>query len=354
MNVLVTGGAGFIGSHLCEILLARGCKVAVIDDLSTGRYENIEHLDKNGNFELLIDTILNKSLIETLVKSADIVFHLASAVGVRLILEQPVKTIETIVEGSTVVLSQARRYRRKVILTSTSEVYGKGSKVPFSEQDDTILGPTTTRRWAYAAAKTIDEFLALAHWYETRLSVTCARLFNTVGPRQTGQYGMVIPRFVEQALQGKDIIVYGDGEQTRSFCHVKDVVTALVNLSSCPDASGHVVNIGNNQEITINNLAARIKQLSGSSSNIVHIPYESAYEEGFEDMKRRVPDLTLARELIDFRPKHALDDILLDVIEEHRKRLTLSKVKRDVFLDQTGNQTHLRSASGRTDLSRAS
>ena len=350
MNVLVTGGAGFIGSHLCEILLARGCKVSVIDDLSTGRYDNIKHLEKNGNFELIIDTILNKPLIETLVKSVDLIFHLASAVGVRLILEQPVKTIETIVEGTTVVLSQARRYRRKVVLTSTSEVYGKGSKVPFSEQDDTILGPTTTRRWAYAAAKGLDEFLALAHWYETRLPVTCARLFNTVGPRQTGQYGMVIPRFVEQALEGKDIVVYGDGEQTRSFCHVKDVVIALVNLSSCPDALGAVVNIGNNQEITINSLAARVKELSGSASNIVHIPYESAYENGFEDMKRRVPDLTLARELIDFHPKRALDDILLDVIEEHRKKAEWSNDRNDAGLHQT---TLLHSTSGRRSVSRA-
>jgi UDP-glucose 4-epimerase len=338
MKVLVTGGAGFIGSHLCEILLARGCNVSVIDDLSTGRYENIEHLEKDGNFELIIDTILNKSLVEALVKSADIVFHLASAVGVRLILEQPVKTIETIVEGTTVVLSQARRYRRGVVITSTSEVYGKGSKVPFAEQDDTILGPTTTRRWAYAAAKTIDEFLCLAHWYETRLPVICARLFNTVGPRQTGHYGMVIPRFVDQALQGKDIIVYSDGEQTRSFCHVKDVAVALVNLSSCPAAYGNVVNIGNNQEITINCLAARVKELSGSSSNIVHIPYETAYEEGFEDMRRRVPDLTLARKLIDFRPKHALDDILLAVIEEHRKELARSNAKKNAYLDQTDHR----------------
>jgi UDP-glucose 4-epimerase len=351
MHVLVTGGAGFIGSHLCEILLARGCTVSVIDDLSTGRYQNIEHLEKDGNFELIIDTILNKSLIESLVKSVDIIFHLASAVGVRLILEQPVKTIETIVEGTTIVLSQARRYRRKVVLTSTSEVYGKGSKVPFSEQDDTILGPTTTRRWAYAAAKTIDEFLALAHWYETRLPVTCARLFNTVGPRQTGQYGMVIPRFVEQALEGKEIVVYGDGEQTRSFCHVKDVVVALVNLSSCPEAFGKVINLGNNQEITINHLAERVKELSGSSSNIVHIPYETAYEEGFEDMKRRMPDLALARELIDFHPKRALDDILLDVIEEHRKKLD---AERGAPQDQAGQQTLLSSAGGRKGLSRAS
>jgi UDP-glucose 4-epimerase len=315
MDVLVTGGAGFIGSHLCEILLTRGYRVRVIDDLSTGRYENVEHLEKNGSFELIIDTILNKPLLETLVKSSDVIFHLASAVGVRLILEQPVKTIETIVEGTTVVLSQARRYRRKVVLTSTSEVYGKGSKVPFSEQDDTILGPTTTRRWAYAAAKTIDEFLALAHWYETRLPVTCARLFNTVGPRQTGQYGMVIPRLIDQALQGKDITVYGDGKQTRSFCHVRDVVQALVQLADCPDAPGKVVNIGNNEEVEIGALAEKVKEISGSSSRIVCIPYEEAYEEGFEDMQRRVPDLSLAQKLIGYHPRLTLHDILLDVID---------------------------------------
>lgn len=317
MNVLVTGGAGFIGSHLCEILLTRGYRITVIDDLSTGSYENIQHLEKNGSFELIIDTILNKPLIEALVKSADIIFHLASAVGVRLILDQPVKTIETIVEGSTVVLSQARRYRRKVVLTSTSEVYGKGSRVPFSEQDDTILGPTTTRRWAYAAAKTIDEFLALAHWYETRLPVTCARLFNTVGPRQTGQYGMVIPRLVDQALQGKDITVYGDGKQTRSFCHVRDIANALVQLADCPEASGKVINLGNSEEVTIRCLAEKVKKLSHSSSRIVHIPYEEAYEEGFEDMQRRVPDLALAERLIGYHPRHTLDEILLDVIDHH-------------------------------------
>jgi UDP-glucose 4-epimerase len=258
-------------------------------------------------------------LVEEMVKSADVVFHLASAVGVRLIIQQPVKTIETIIEGTNIVLSQARRYRKKVLITSSSEVYGKGSKVPFSEEDDTVLGPTSTRRWAYAAAKGMDEFLAFAHWYETRLPVLCVRLFNTVGPRQTGQYGMVIPNFVEQALQGKDITVYGDGEQTRSFCHVKDVVSALVDLMKCPDAIGKAVNIGNDEEISINYLAKRVKELTGSSSQIVHVPYEKAYTEGFEDMIRRVPDLTLAQKLIGFNPKHSLDEIILSVIESFKK-----------------------------------
>lgn len=314
MNVVVTGGAGFIGSHLSEALLEQGHKVTVIDDLSTGRYENIGHLEKNNKFELIIDTILNRSLIESLVRGSDLVYHLASAVGVRLIIDQPVKTIETIVEGTTAVLSEAKRYRKKIILTSTSEVYGKGSRVPFSEQDDSILGPTTTRRWAYAAAKMIDEFLALAHWYETRLPVVCVRLFNTVGPRQTGQYGMVIPRMVRQAVHGDNITVYGDGEQTRSFCHVKDVIDALIKLSCCPGALGKVINIGNDHEVSMNYLAQRIKTLSGSHSPIVHVPYGEAYTEGFEDMRRRVPDLTLAQSLIGFQPRYSLDDILSDVI----------------------------------------
>lgn len=315
MKVLITGGAGFIGSHLADYLVAHGYSVKVIDDLSTGLYENISHLEGKGGFELFIDTILNQSLMEELVKSVDVVFHLASAVGVRLIIEQPVKTIETIVEGTQRVLAQARRYRKRILITSSSEVYGKGSKVPFSEKDDTVLGPTSKRRWAYAAAKGIDEFLAFAHWYETRLPVVCVRLFNTVGPRQTGQYGMVIPRLVKQALQGEDITVYGNGEQTRSFCYVQDVVSALVDLMLCPEAAGQVINIGNDEEISINALAIRIKELTGSSSPIIHVPYEEAYAEGFEDMKRRVPDLRLAEKLIGFRPKYSLEDILHAVIQ---------------------------------------
>lgn len=319
MKALVTGGAGFIGSHLCEFLLEQGYSVSVIDDLSTGRHENVGHLEGNGSFELIIDSVLNGSLVGEMVKSADVIFHLASAVGVRLIIQQPVKTIETIIEGTNTVLSQARRYRKKILITSSSEVYGKGSKVPFSEDDDTVLGPTSTRRWAYAAAKGIDEFLAFAHWYETRLPVVCVRLFNTVGPRQTGQYGMVIPNFIEQALKGKDITVFGDGEQTRSFCHVKDVVSALVNLMNCSEAIGKVVNIGNGQEVSINHLAVRIKELTRSSSSIVHVPYEKAYAEGFEDMLRRVPDITRAKGLIGFNPKYTLDEIILSVIESYKK-----------------------------------
>jgi len=322
MKALVTGGAGFIGSHLCEFLLRNGDSVTVIDDLSTGRHENIAHLEGNGRFELIIDSVLNGSLLEHMVRSADVIFHLASAVGVRLIIQQPVKTIETIIEGTNTVLFQARRYRKKILITSSSEVYGKGSKVPFSEGDDTVLGATNTRRWAYAAAKGIDEFLAFAHWYETRLPVICVRLFNTVGPRQTGQYGMVIPNFIEQAMHGKDITVYGNGEQTRSFCHVNDVVSALVRLMNCAEAIGKVVNIGNNQEVSINQLAIRIKELTRSPSTIVHIPYEEAYAEGFEDMIRRVPDISLAKTLIGFDPKYSLDEIILSVKDLYTKRFS--------------------------------
>jgi len=315
MKALVTGGAGFIGSHLCEFLLEKGYSVKVIDDLSTGRYENIAHLIKNERFELTIGTILNKTLVGKLVKSVDVVFHLASAVGVRLIIDQPVKTIETIVEGTNVVLSQARKYRKKVLITSSSEVYGKGSKIPFSENDDTVLGSTSTRRWAYGAAKGIDEFLAFAHWHETQLPVVCVRLFNTVGPRQIGQYGMVIPTFIEQAINGNDITVYGHGEQTRSFCHVRDVVLALLNLMNCDKAVGKVVNIGSDEEVTINYLSERVKKLTGSSSQIVHIPYGKAYTEGFEDMVRRVPDITLAKELIGFKPLYSLDETLKFILD---------------------------------------
>jgi UDP-glucose 4-epimerase len=322
MRVLVTGGAGFIGSHLVEHLLSEGQEVVVVDDLSTGRYENLAHLEGRDGFTLLIDTVLNRSLMEEQIKQAGQVYHLASAVGVRLIIDEPVRSIETIVEGTTVVMSLARRYRTPVLITSTSEVYGKGSRVPFSESDDTVQGPTTTRRWAYAAAKAMDEFLAFAHWHETRLPVVCVRLFNTVGPRQTGQYGMVIPRFVGQALAGRPITVYGDGEQTRSFCHVADAVPGLVKLATCSRAYGQAVNLGNPEEVSINALAQRVKQLCDSDSEIKHIPYDKAYVEGFEDMRRRVPDISLARELIGFEPEHCLDATLRAVIREQRTALS--------------------------------
>ncbi len=318
MKALVTGGAGFIGSHLCEHLLRMGYSVTVIDDLSTGSYANVSQLEKQQAFTLVIDTVLNTALMEDLVKNCDVVFHLASAVGVNLIIDQPVKTIETIIEGTNLVLRYARRYRRRVLITSTSEVYGKGNKVPFAETDDTVQGNTMTRRWAYANAKASDEFLAFAHWYETQLPVVCVRLFNTVGPRQTGQYGMVIPRFVQQALKNEPITVFGDGEQTRCFAHVKDIVEALEKMINCTEAYGRVVNLGNPEEITINDLAQRIKDSAGSTSEIVHIPYEQAYVEGFEDMLRRVPDISLAKRLIGFTPAYNLQGILEAVIEYYR------------------------------------
>ncbi len=320
MKALITGGAGFIGSHLCEFLLEAGHTVSIIDDLSTGRFQNIGHLDGKSGFSVIIDTVLNQVLMEELVKSCDVVFHLASAVGVRLIIQQPVKTIETIVGGTQVVLRCAARYHKTVLITSTSEVYGKGTCIPFCESSDTVQGCTTTRRWAYGAAKAIDEFLAFAHWYESRLPVVCVRLFNTVGPRQTEQYGMVVPRFVQSALSGDPITVYGDGEQTRCFAHVKDVVVALYRLITCSRCYGKVINIGNPEEVTVNHLAHRIKELTRSTSPITHIPYGQAYVEGFEDMRRRVPDISLAGELIGFRPEHSLGDILESVIAYERRK----------------------------------
>ncbi len=320
MQALVTGGAGFIGSHLCERLLAEGAQVVAIDDLSTGRYENVAHLESNDRFRLVVDTIFDAALLESLVRECDVIYHLASAVGVNLIIERPVYTIEAIVEGTERVLSLARRYRRRVLLTSTSEVYGKAGKVPFSESDDIVLGPTTKRRWAYACGKMLDEFLALAHWHETRLPVVCVRLFNTVGPRQTGQYGMVLPRFIQAALRHQPLTVYGDGTQTRCFCHVRDAADALTKLMQCPQAMGQVVNVGADQEISMNDLAARVISLTGSNSAITHIPYDQAYIEGFEDMLRRVPDLSLAGRLIGYRPEVSLDDTIREIADYWRQQ----------------------------------
>jgi len=317
MKALVTGGCGFIGSHLSEYLFDKGYSVTVLDDLSTGRLENITKLEGRDGFRLIIGSILDKYLMEGMIGSVDVIFHLASAVGVRLILNEPVKTIQTIIEGTSIVLSEARKYGKKVLITSSSEVYGKGNGIPFSENDDTLLGPTKIGRWVYGAAKGIDEFLAFAHWYESKLPVICVRLFNTVGPRQTGQYGMVIPTFIQQSLKGEDITVYGDGEQTRSFCHVRDVVPALVDLMNCEDAVGKVVNIGSDEEVSINHLAERIKELTGSTSQIIYIPYEKAYTEGFEDMMRRVPNIDLAKKLIGFNPKYSLDETLKFILDRY-------------------------------------
>jgi UDP-glucose 4-epimerase len=320
MTYLVTGGAGFIGSHLSERLLAEGHRVLVLDDLSTGRYQNIAHLDGQPGFELRVASVIDPAIVERCVTESEAVFHLASAVGVKLVVDQPVKTIETIVGGTDNVLKFCARYRRPVLLTSTSEVYGKSEKIPFAEGDDCVIGPTTTRRWAYACAKALDEFLAMAHWHETRLPVVIARLFNTVGPRQTGRYGMVIPRFIEQGLAGEPITVFGDGTQGRCFAHVSDVVGALIKLMETPDARGDVYNVGNAEEVTILQLAERIRALTGSRSPIRLVPYNQAFAAGFEDMVRRVPDLSKVRRAIGYRPTRTLDEILADVLAEMSAR----------------------------------
>lgn len=320
MNILVTGGAGFIGSHLCRTLLTEGHDVVVLDDLSTGTYQNLEGIEDGKRLRLIVDSVNNAALVDQCVREADYVYHLASAVGVRLIIDQPVHTIESIVGGTETVLKSCARYRRPFLLTSTSEVYGKGSKVPFTEDDDTVMGPTSTRRWSYACAKALDEFLALAYWVESRLPVTVVRLFNTVGPRQTGQYGMVIPSFVEQALAGKPITVFGDGTQSRCFAHVQDVVGALNALRGCKAAHGQVMNIGNDQEITIMDLARKVKEMTGSDSEIRLVPYVQAYGAGFDDMHRRVPNLAKIHRLIGYRPTRTLEDILRDVIAEKRTK----------------------------------
>jgi len=312
---LITGGAGFIGSHLAEALAEAGHAVSIIDDLSTGRMANIEHLKNNPGFNVTIDTILNQTVLAPLVDSADVVFHLAAAVGVKLIVESPVNTIETNIAGTDIVLKLANEHKKKVVVTSSSEVYGKNPKVPFREDSDIVLGRTDKGRWSYACSKAIDEFLAVAYWHEKKLPTIIIRLFNTVGPRQTGRYGMVLPTFVKQALLGHPMTVYGDGKQSRCFTYVEDVVQAILRLTEHPDAIGQVFNLGNTEEITIKDLANLIKEITNSPSDIVYIPYDQAYEEGFEDMKRRIPDLSKAKELIGFEPKVDLRGIIQQVIQ---------------------------------------
>lgn len=327
MKTLITGGAGFVGSHLADKLIEAGDQVTVIDDLSTGRYENVAHLEGNENFRLIIDTVLNRNLMEELVRDADRVFHMASAVGVRLIMEQPVKTIETIFHGTDIVLGFCSRYRKRVLIPSTSEVYGKGTSVPFREDDDILKGSTSKHRWAYACAKELDEFLSLAFWKENRLPVVVVRLFNTVGPRQTGQYGMVVPRFIRAALNNEPIPVYGDGEQSRCFGHVSDVVRGLIKLIETPECYGQVVNIGNPEEITIKGLAEKAIKMTGSSSEIEYISFEEVYGEGFEDMQRRVPSIDKANRLIGFQPTKTLDDIINDVADQFREEMKVESQK---------------------------
>ncbi|HQX54531.1 MAG TPA: GDP-mannose 4,6-dehydratase [Pyrinomonadaceae bacterium] len=318
MKILITGGAGFIGSHLSDKLIAEGHQITVIDDLSTGRYSNIAHLEDKPGFRLIIDSVLNAGLMERLIRDTDRVYHMASAVGVRLIMEQPVKTIETIFHGTDAVLKYCSRYRKRVLIPSTSEVYGKGLTIPFSEDDDLLTGGTDKHRWAYACAKTLDEFLALAHWKETQLPVVVCRLFNTVGPRQTGQYGMVVPRFVHAALRNETIEVHGDGSQSRCFGHVADVIEGLTKLIETPACFGTVVNLGNSEEVSILGLAQRAIDLTGSTSEVKFISYDEAYGAGFEDMQRRVPNLEKAERLIGYQPTRTLDNIINDVAAEYR------------------------------------
>ena len=316
MRALVTGGAGFVGSHLCEALLARGDEVFVLDNLQTGSIDNIEHLKADPRFHYTVGSVMNEPVTAELIDRADVVFHLAAAVGVRLIVESPVNTIETNVHGTEMVLKLANKKKKKVLVASTSEVYGKSTRVPFREIDDLVLGPTYKGRWSYACSKALDEFLALAYYKEKHLPVVVFRLFNTVGPRQTGRYGMVIPNLVKQALLGHPLTVFGDGTQSRCFTYVSDVVDALIKLAEHPGAEGRVVNIGNDrEEVTILDLAQRVKARTGSKSEIVRVPYDQAYEEGFEDMPRRVPDLGKLRELTGYEPKVHLDEILDRVIE---------------------------------------
>ncbi len=326
MRFLITGGAGFIGSHLAERLLDRGDHVVLLDNLSTGSMENIRHLKSSDRMEYHLDSIENRQLVAELVDDADVVVHLAAAVGVRLIVESPVRTIETNVNGTQHILEAAAKKRKLVLTASTSEVYGKSTQVPFREEADLVLGPTTKGRWSYAASKALDEFLALSYWKEKKVPVIVVRLFNTVGPRQTGRYGMVLPNFVRQALDNAPISVYGDGKQSRCFCDVRDTTQALIKLIDSERAVGEVVNIGNIEEITIEDLALRVKQRTASSSTIEFIPYDKAYEPGFEDMMRRVPCVDKLHAITGFRPQTPLDEII-DRVASHMKEKQASSAR---------------------------
>lgn len=319
---LITGGAGFIGSHLSEQLLERGDHVTVIDDLSTGRWENIAALESHPNFRVIVASVDDERLVHDEISKAGFVYHLASAVGVKLVIEKPVETVQRIVRGTDIVMDACSKYRRPVLLTSTSEVYGKSEKIPFSEDDDIVMGATSKRRWAYACAKMLDEFLVLAHYYQTSLPVYLVRLFNTVGPRQASQYGMVLPRFVDAALANQPVRVYGNGDQTRCFCSVFDVVRGLVAICDCREAVGKVVNLGSNEEVTMTELARQVIALADSKSTIEYVPYEKAYGPGFDDMQRRVPNIERVVQLIGWRPRHKLDDIIRQVIEDRRRKST--------------------------------
>jgi len=322
MHYLITGGAGFIGSHLAEHLLEGGHQVTIIDNLSTGRFENIAHLRGRPGFRFAIDDITNEIVLDRLASECHAIIHLAAAVGVDLVVRRPVHTIKDNVLGTEAVLRAAARYRAPVLISSTSEVYGKGSRVPFREDDDVVLGPTSRSRWGYAASKMLDEFLGLAYHRELGLPVIIVRLFNTVGPRQTGRYGMVVPRFIGQALRGEAITVYGDGKQSRCFCDVADVVLAVAGLIGHPQAPGRVFNVGSTDEVTIEELARRVRTVTGSDSPIVYVPYEDAYAPGFEDMRRRVPDISRIQGLLDWRPRIPLDETLARIRDEMGRTLT--------------------------------
>ena len=321
MNVLITGGAGFIGSHLSERCLQEGWSVSVVDDLSTGSFENISHLKGRRKFEYTIDTVFNAPLVSELVDCADIVFHLAAAVGVRLIVDNPVSTIETNVHGTEIVLRAVAKKQKRIVIASTSEVYGKSNCVPFREDGDLVMGATSRGRWSYACSKALDEFLALAYFNERGVPATVVRLFNTVGPRQTGRYGMVIPTFIRQALLGQPITVYGDGKQRRCFSYVDDVVEALVRIAKSASVVGEILNIGNDEEISIRELAETIKSRTRSNSQIIQLPYDQAYGPGFEDMFRRVPCLEKIERLLNYRPSTPLPVILASVIADIQERL---------------------------------
>lgn len=321
MKTLITGGAGFIGSHLSDELIRQKNSVVVLDNLSTGRYENIEHLAANTGFEFVEGDILNAALVDKLVERVDAVYHLAAAVGVKLIVERPLESLTTNIKGSEIVLDAALRYRKKILIASTSEIYGKNVNGPLKEEDDRILGSPLKSRWSYSTAKAVDEMLAHIYWKEKKLPAVIVRLFNTVGPRQTGVYGMVIPRFISQALKNENITVYGKGNQTRCFLHVKDVVNALIKLIEEPRAVGGVFNVGSQEEITIESLAKKIIEITGSKSHITYLSYEEAYEEGFEDMQRRVPDITRISTLIGFKPTYSLSEIIKDILKYLKNRL---------------------------------
>lgn len=328
MNVLITGGAGFIGSHLAGALIKNGDRVSIIDDISTGAAENVAHLRDHPQFFFINGSILNRELMEEMIDDCDIVYHLAAAVGVKYIMANRLKAFDVNVRGTEIVLELASKDKKKVMIASSSEIYGKNGKVPYKEDDDRVLGSTTLHRWSYSCTKALDEFLALAYWWERALPVVIMRFFNTVGPRQLGRYGMVVPRFVEYALSGAPLTVYGDGSQTRCFTDVDDVVRAISSLAECPDAVGHIFNVGSDEEVSINDLASRTIGLAGGSSAIEYVPYYEAYGEGFEDMKRRVPDISKIYEFIGWKPEVRLDDILVRMIaysKQTRPNLAVSE-----------------------------